>query len=111
METTFQETRAPRGVEGQRQWKDAVIARTTPVRPGLFSLVALLVARQPAWRQAVRRAAWYKKSLPTFSDALAQVRRDLWREMHLCGSLAEPDAHQCTRHLLDHLGELLACAA
>ena len=111
METTFQETRAHLGVEGQRQWQETAIARTTPVRLGLFSLVALLVARQPAWQQAVRRAAWYKKRLPTFSDALAQVRRALWQQMYLCRSLAEPDPHKCTRHFLDHLGELLAYAA
>jgi hypothetical protein len=26
----------------------------------------------------VRKAAWYDKSLPTFSDALAVVRKELW---------------------------------
>ena len=34
------------------------------------------------WRRpdAVRRAAWYEKSYPTFSDALALVRKELWAQ-------------------------------
>lgn len=110
METTFQETRAHLGIEGQRQWKDAAIARTTPLRLGLFSLVALLVDRQPAWQKTVRQSAWYKKSLPTFSDALAQVRRALWRHLHLSGSLNQSDPHKSAASLLAHLGEMLAYA-
>ena len=45
IEVTFQETRAHRGVETQRQWSDLVIARTTPCLLGLFSIVTLLAAR------------------------------------------------------------------
>ena len=47
MEVTFQEARAHLGVEGQRQWNDLAIARSTPLRLALFSLVTLLVHRQP----------------------------------------------------------------
>ena len=31
-------------------------------------------------RQRVTTAAWYAKPSPTFSDALAAVRRTIWRE-------------------------------
>ena len=72
METTFQEARLYLGLEGQRQWNDLAAARTTPVRLGLFSLVALMVQRQPAWQSAFRRSAWYEKPRPTFADALAR---------------------------------------
>jgi hypothetical protein len=41
LETTFQETRLYLGVDGQRQWNDLAVGRTTLVRLGLFSLVAL----------------------------------------------------------------------
>jgi uncharacterized protein (DUF3084 family) len=45
---------------------------------GLFSLVALLAHRYMAKGEGiVRRAAWYDKARPTFSDALALVRREL----------------------------------
>ncbi|HUS16507.1 MAG TPA: transposase [Chloroflexia bacterium] len=79
LEVTFQEARAHLGVETQRQWSDAAIQRTTPALLGLFSLVTLLAQELlPSPAPPVRQAAWYVKSLPTFSDALALVRRELW---------------------------------
>ncbi len=78
-EVTFAEARRHLGVETQRQWSDPAIARTTPALLGLFSLITL-------WAQHLygdtlpppRSATWYSKPLPTFSDALALVRRELW---------------------------------
>jgi len=81
METTFQEARAHLGVETQRQWSDLAISRTTPALLGLFSLVAVWaneLARTPASAVRPRTAAWYDKREPTFSDAIAAVRRALW---------------------------------
>ena len=79
IEVTFAEVRRHLGGETQRQWSDPAIARTTPALLGLFSLVTLwahkLYASQPT---TPRAAAWYPKPLPTFSDALALVRRELW---------------------------------
>jgi cytochrome c biogenesis protein CcdA len=81
VEVTFQEARAHLGVQTQRQWSDKAIARATPCLLALFSIVTLLAARLPAReRQHVTAAAWYRKSQPTFSDALAAVRRAIWRE-------------------------------
>jgi hypothetical protein len=79
MEVTFQETRRHLGVETQRQWSDLAIRRSTPALLGLFSLVTLF-ADQRMRRSAedVRRAVWYRKPHPTFSDALALVRGELW---------------------------------
>ena len=91
MEVTFQEARAHLGVEGQRQWNDLAGARSTPLRLALFSLVALFVHRQPDWLASVRQASWYKKALPTFSDALAQVRRRLWQQLAFCLSADDTD--------------------
>jgi hypothetical protein len=55
------------------------IARTTPVLLGLFSLVTLwayhLTKDKPF---PLRTSAWYVKKKPTFSDALAVVRRHIW---------------------------------
>jgi hypothetical protein len=79
VEVTFQEVRAHLGVETQRQWSDLAIARTTPVLLGVFSIVTLL-AHRLARRGVlpIRQAAWYVKTLPTFSDAIALVRQRLW---------------------------------
>lgn len=80
MEVTFEETRRHLGVETQRQWSDKAIARTTPALLGLFSWITLLTDAFHTLGQPVtaRQAAWYSKTLPTFSDALALVRFQLW---------------------------------
>ena len=111
METTFQETRMYFGIEGQRQWNDLAIARSTPLRLALFSLVTLMVHQQSDWKASVRQAAWYKKALPTFSHALAQVRRCLWRQMGLMLSQEHTERQKIPATLFTHLGELLAHAA
>jgi hypothetical protein len=87
IEVTFAEVRRHLGVETQRQWSEPAIARTTPVLLGLFSLITLW-ANEVYTTQAptVRIASWYRKSFPTFSDALASVRRELWTGGNLPGS-------------------------
>src|SRR3712207_8639253 len=56
---------------------------TTPALLGLFSLVTLLAHCQMTQAAgAFRQAAWYHKSHPTFSDALALVRKELRSEEH-----------------------------
>ena len=111
METTFQEARQYLGVDGQRQWNDVAVARTTPLRLGLYALVALIVQRQPAWQQAFRQSAWYKKARPTFVDALAQVRCALWRQLGFWLSEAAIDRQKSAPVLVEHLAELLAYVA
>lgn len=90
IETTFALVRAHLGVESQRQWSDNAIARTTPVLLGLFSLVTLLAHHLHASGQVLRQtSAWYHKAMPTFSDAIAAVRRYLWAETSFDSSAQE----------------------
>lgn len=92
VEVTFHEVRTHLGVETQRQWSDLAIARTTPILLGLFSLVTLLAhTHVNRNRLPVRQAAWYTKPLPTFSDALAIVRRTLWHSLFFQPSHFHPD--------------------
>jgi DDE superfamily endonuclease len=78
-ETTFEEARRHLGVETQRQWSDLAIRRTTPALLALFSLVTLWASHLAAERgPVVECVRWYRKPLPTFSDALALVRHELW---------------------------------
>lgn len=117
MEVTFHEVRAHLGVETQRQWSERAIARTTPTLLGLFSLVTLLAHEHyspshPSTDPApLRVAAWYMKSAPTFSDALALVRRHLWTQTTFPTSPPEPDSEKVPRALLTHLADLLCYAA
>jgi len=112
LEVTFHEVRTHLGVETQRQWSDRAIARITPLLLGLFSLVTLL-AHQSAvnGRLPVRRAAWYAKTLPTFSDALAVVRRQLWPCPGFDLSQAKTDMTKVPRPLLNRFTEALCYAA
>lgn len=51
-----------------------------PALLGLFSLVPLLAhQRMTARAEVTRQAARYRRPHPTFADALALVRRELWR--------------------------------
>jgi hypothetical protein len=112
MEVTFQESRAYLGMETQRQWTDLAIARTTPVRFGLFSLVPLratALRKEPT--QCVRTAAWYAKEQPTCADALALVRRCLWGSCHFQTSHRTSDVVKIPRALFVRLTDAICYAA
>ena len=112
VEVTFEEARRHLGIESQRQWSDLAIARTTPCLLGIFSIVALLADRlHQKGLLHVRRAAWYEKSLPTFSDALASVRRHLWSSPILSHSRFGDDCNQIPNPLFQRLTDALAYAA
>jgi len=104
IETTFQETRRHLGVETQRQWSDLAIARTTPALFGLFSLITLWAAEAKAALHP-RAAAWYAKDEPTFSDAIATVRRVLWAVPNLAISRLNPGNVEIPAALLQRLTE------
>jgi hypothetical protein len=112
IEVTFEEVRAHLGVETQRQWSDLAIARTTPCLLGLFSLVALMAERlHTRGELIVRQAAWYDKPVPTFSDALAAVRRQLWRQQHFSIFPSDSEIAVIPRDALERLTDALAYAA
>ncbi len=106
VEVTFQETRAHLGVETQRQWSDKAIARTTPILLGLFAWITLL-AHQSRQEETlpIRQAAWYKKTHPTFSDALALVRSRIWLHWGFCISPAPLDMQKPHAVLLKRVFE------
>jgi hypothetical protein len=80
LEVTFEESRAHLGIETQRQWSDLAIARTTPARFGLFSLVVLMAhALQSNQELPCEQTAWYPKTYATFPDLLRLVRRHIWQ--------------------------------
>jgi len=106
VEVTFEETRRHLGIESQRQWSDKAIARTTPILMGLFSWVTLVAEslHRAGYPIHTRQSAWYAKSRPTFSDALALVRQQLWhcRKTFLM-SAENPDMAKIPRLYLDTL--------
>ncbi len=108
-ETTFEEARRHLGMETQRQWSDLAILRTTPALLGLFSLVTLWAT----WLEVERGLApecvrWYVKQAPSFSDALALVRHELWTSRTFGFSRADRDMSTVSTNLLNRLMSL-AC--
>jgi hypothetical protein len=116
MEATFQEVRQRLGFETQRHWSELAVRRTAPVLLGLFSMVTLFAHRYMANKKsanaAVRGAAWYEKQRPTFSDALALVRRQLWaREETFYRSSRESDTIKVPREFMERLTDAICYAA
>lgn len=104
IEVTFEESRAHLGVETQRQWSDLAIERSTPCLLGMFSLVALFgKALYPEGKVPVQRTAWYDKKEATFSDVLAQVRRQLWGNFTFQTSPQDPDVCLVPRSHVERL--------
>jgi hypothetical protein len=79
---------------------------------GLFSIVTLLADRlHKQGKLPIATSAWYKKETPTFSDAIAAVRRLLWQNMHFSTSDNQADMIKIPKPLLQHLQHILAHAA
>ena len=92
LEVTFEEARRHLGIETQRQWSEVAIRRATPAH-------------------RIRQAAWYPKQQPTFADALAVVRRELWSHQSFHLSASDGDVVKVSRRLVEHLTETLCYAA
>jgi hypothetical protein len=112
VEVTFEETRAHLGVETQRQWSDMAILRTTPALLALFSIVTLWTHDLAKSRKLKPKAtAWYPKSVLTFSDAIAAVRREIWH--HQISFMSRPRRHsiEIPRRIWNRMENALAYAA
>jgi hypothetical protein len=104
LEVTFHEVRDHLGVETQRQWSDWAIARTTPALLGLFSLVTLLAnTHAHKGKIPIRQDAWYCKPLPTFSDALALVRQEIWQHRYFQLSKKRYDVRKMQSEVFNYL--------
>lgn len=112
MEATFEEARAPLGIETQRQWSEKATARTTPALWALYAVVTLLAAHLIGPHpMPVRTAAWYRKAQATFSDTIALVRQCVWRQCHVSTSQAGADVVNIPRARFERLTAALCYAA
>jgi hypothetical protein len=114
LEVSFQEMRRHLGFETQRQWsgdgdpKDhtsalGVVLAAHFVRPSANGVQAA---------GAFRQAAWYHKAHPTFADALALVRKELWaQEQTFCVSPSATDTIKVPRAFVERLTDAVCYAA
>jgi len=90
MAVTWEAARAHLGMATQRQGPDRALARATPALVGLYALMTLtahlLIAKGAT---GVRSTAWYSKTYPTFSDAMALVRWQWGEHSHFSMSQQE----------------------
>jgi len=112
VEVTFEETRAHLGVETQRQWSDKAILRTTPALLALFSIITLW-AHDLSKSKTLKpkTAAWYQKTVPTFSDAIAAIRREIWRHQISFMSRPRRDSIEIPRNIWNRMENALTHAA
>ena len=100
------------GFETQRHWSQRAIQRTAPALLAMFSVVTLCAHQHMVKSaQTVRRTSWYRKPDPTFSDALALVRKELWASATFCGSLREGETLKVPRQFVERLTDALCYAA
>jgi hypothetical protein len=112
IETTFQEIRAHLGFETPHQYVAKSVLRAAPCLLGLFSVICLIFAAYASHnRVCPRRTLWYHKSEPTFSDAIATVRRIFWRESIFEKASYHKDFEKLPPNLRDMLLDYLSQAA
>ena len=112
IETTFQEVRCHLGFETPRQYAAKSVLRTAPCLLGLFSVVCLIFAEHTR-RHAIRLSCpqWYTKAEPTFSDAIAAVRRLFWQETIFTQASTHKDFKKLPTKLRNLLLDYLSQAA
>src|SRR5262245_59321518 len=99
-------------METQRPWNDRTLARPTPALLSLYTIIMLtaqLLIEQGA--TGVRRTAWYRKTRPTFADAIALVRRQLWEQLHFATSLQATDRIKIPHALFERFIDAVCYAA
>ena len=104
LEVTFQELRAHLGFEKTRQRVENSVLRMAPCLLGLFSVICLIY-HEYLKRHKVTTCdrPCYAKSEPTFTDAIATVRRLFWKET----VLAQPYFRKACKNLPPKLQEFI----
>lgn len=70
----------------------------------LFSLITLWADQLHQQKLLLLKpCAWYQKSHPIFSDAMALVRHQIWRNQYFSTSLFGEDIHKFKSNELEHL--------
>ena len=88
------------------------MARTTPAWLSLDALITLtaqwLIEKGAT---CVRSTAWYRKTRPTFADAIALVRQQWWEHIHFSTSPQETDMIKIPRALFERFIDAMCYAA
>ncbi len=108
IEDTFKNTKQLLGGADPQLWRPLGPERAAAFSLWLYSLVWLHHLKRRGAKPTWIPLPWYpKKNTPSFADALASLRRDLWRDRIYSTSEQGP----LPRKMIDNLVETLAYAA
>jgi len=81
LEVTFQEAKGRLGFEEPQNRTLKAVERTAPMALWTYTLTVTwyLQTQLGSSISSLPRLPWYEKSIPSFSDMLAALRRELWR--------------------------------
>lgn len=112
LEVTFEEVRAHLGLETCRNWAEKSIRRSLPCLFGLFSLITIWYSRVCLeGLSEVRQDPWYRKTEPTFSDALVALRKHLWARLIFDGCTSKTGSYEIPPHIHHLICDRLAWSA
>ena len=104
IEETFKNTKQYLGAEQPQSWKGVGPERAAVIGLWLYSAVWLWYLQGAPKRNVLRLVAWYPgKSHPSFQDALAAMRRVLWRGRINCMFGKHSVPTRITEFLIDAL--------
>jgi DDE superfamily endonuclease len=106
LEVTFEDAKGKLGFEDPQNRTDKAVDRTAPMALLTYSLAVIWYATAGHRSAGARlpQFPWYAKTVPTFSDILAALRREAWRERFL-------DPVRPNRRLQKSLAPLVDAAA
>lgn len=108
IEDTFRNTKQALGGEDPQTWKDHGPERAAALSFWIYAAVWLWYLKIHGTNQSWPTVPWYpKKCTPSFADALAALRRTLWRQRISANS----SSGQLSPKITDGLIEILARAA
>jgi hypothetical protein len=112
LDVTCADARAHLGLATPRPWTDQAMARATPARLSLDSLMTRTAPlRIDKGATGVRSAAWSDHTRPTCSAAMAWVRRHVWEHLHCSLSPQATAMLNVPRALLERFTDALCDAA
>ncbi len=82
IEVTFRDVKQKLGFEDPQNRTDHAVERTAPMALWTFSLTVVwyLSLDKRVKSAQIPQYPWYEKTAPAFSDMLAALRREIWRE-------------------------------
>lgn len=104
IEDTFMNTKQLLGGQNPQCWKDAGPERAAAFALWLYAIIWHWYLVAVGTRRSWIPLPWYTtKSTPSFADALAALRRALWRRRIFAGSAPRPLSPKMARVLIDVL--------